>query len=523
MPLVGCNSLTTSDVLEQAAPGGKIAFDVVKVDDSVVATLAAAPKPVFEQRFKKYVPPPELKIAVGDTVSVVIWEASADGLFGNSLTELVFPAGAAASAMTGQNGTLAGVPNVPSGLAVSPDLLAALFGGGDSAGSGTPAQALGAIGREAAGALRGGQDAGAQRGGAQRSDDQRSDDQRRGGLGSGSLGGSDSGSGSGDGGIGRRSLGGYDSASVTAGSGFGRSGTVESLHDRRVDKLIDRASQNGRPGTRIPDQQVGSDGAISVPFAGRIAVAGRTPAEVERAIEKRLDGKAIEPQALVAVSRSTANSVTVAGEAFRGKRVPLSPGGDRLLEVIAAAGGPHTPPHDTYVRLSRGGVTASIPMATLVADPAQDIFAEPGDVLTVVRQPQSFSVFGATGKNTAINFNGDRLSLSEALAKAGGLNDDRADPEAVFLFRYEPVAIVKALGQPVASNAPAGLSPVVYRFDMKEAKSYLLAKNFPMHDKDILFVADAASKPVYRFFTVLSQIVGPIETGLVTCYYSSNC
>ncbi len=521
MPLVGCNSLTTSDVLEQAAPGGKIAFDVVKVDDSVVATLAAAPKPAFEQRFKKYVPPPELKIGVGDTVSVVIWEASAEGLFGNSLTELVFPAGAAASALTGQKGTLAGVPNVPSGLAVSPDLVAALFGGGDSAGPGAAAQTLaGTVGlAAAAGALRGGQGAG---------------DQGGSGLGAGSLGGgslgagglgvSAGGAGSQDGGSGRRSFGGYDSASATAGAGLGRSGAAaDTLRNRRVGELIDQASQSGRPGTRIPDQQVGPDGAISVPYVGRIAVAGRTPVEVERAIEKMLGTKAIEPQALVAVSRSTANSVTVAGEAFGGKRVPLSPGGDRLLQVIAAAGGPRTPPHDTYVRLSRGGVTASLPLATLVADPSQDIFAEPGDVLTVVRQPRSFSVFGATGKNTAINFNGDRLSLSEALAKAGGLNDDRADPQAVFLFRYEPVEIVQALGQPVASNAPAGLSPVVYRFDMKEAKSYLLAKNFPMHDKDILFVADAASRPVYRFFLALSQIVGPVETGLITCYYSSNC
>jgi hypothetical protein len=40
---------------------------------------------------------------------------------------------------------------------------------------------------------------------------------------------------------------------------------------------------------------------------------------------------------------------------------------------------------------------------------------------------------------------------------------DRADPRAVFLFRYEPVTIVRALGQPIASRAPDGVSPIVYR------------------------------------------------------------
>src|SRR3984893_8300139 len=73
-------------------------------------------------------------------------------------------------------------------------------------------------------------------------------------------------------------------------------------------------------------------------------------------------------------------------------------GGDRLLQVIAAAGGSDSPVHDVFVRLSRNGVTASVPMATLVADPEQNIFAEPGDVVTLMRQPKTFSAFGAAGK-----------------------------------------------------------------------------------------------------------------------------
>ena len=72
---------STSDVLEQGQAGGRILFDVVPVDDRVVDTLIAQPKERFALRFKKDVQPPEVKIAIGDTVSVLIWESAAGGLF----------------------------------------------------------------------------------------------------------------------------------------------------------------------------------------------------------------------------------------------------------------------------------------------------------------------------------------------------------------------------------------------------------------------------------------------------------
>ena len=82
------------DVIAQAKPDGQIAFDVVKVDDRVLATVLAQPQPQFKDRFKQFAPPAEIKIGIGDTVAVTIWEAGSEGLFGESLTELSLPAGA---------------------------------------------------------------------------------------------------------------------------------------------------------------------------------------------------------------------------------------------------------------------------------------------------------------------------------------------------------------------------------------------------------------------------------------------
>ncbi len=175
------------------------------------------------------------------------------------------------------------------------------------------------------------------------------------------------------------------------------------------------------PGSRnvtIPEQVVGRDGVITVPFAGQVPAAGRTPFEVQRTIEQRLGEKAIEPQAIVTVAKSLSNSVTVAGEVVGGARVPLSVKGDRLLDVIAAAGGAKSPVYETFVRLSRGGVTATIPMERLVSNPAENIYAQPDDVLTLVRLPQSFTAFGATGTNALIPFTAEKVDAGRSTGQS---------------------------------------------------------------------------------------------------------
>ncbi len=272
------------------------------------------------------------------------------------------------------------------------------------------------------------------------------------------------------------------------------------------------------PGSRsvtIPEQVVARDGSISVPFADRIPAAGKSPLEVQRIIEQRLAEKAIEPQAIVVITKSVTYAATVSGEVVNGARVPLSVNGDRLLDVIALAGGAKAPVYDTFVRLSREGVTVMIPMETLVSDPAENIYAWPGDVLTLVRVPQTFSVFGATGQNTQVNFNAEKVTLAEALAKAGGLQDSRADPAGVFLFRFEPPQVVTALNAPPLPVGPGNSSPVVYRLDLSDANAYFFAQRFPVEDKDVIYVANARLNELQKFFTLLNTITGPVITGIV--------
>lgn len=278
--------------------------------------------------------------------------------------------------------------------------------------------------------------------------------------------------------------------------------------------VTDKTISSGARTATIPEQVVARDGTIEVPYAGRIKVAGLRPAQVEHKVVEALKGKAIEPQAVVTISKNVSNTVTVAGEVTGGAIVPLNPKGERILDVIAAAGGLKSAAADTFVRLTRRNRTVSLPYNAILANPRENIYVRPRDVITVVREPQTFTAFGSTGKNATVPFETASLTLDEAIAKAGGLVDSRADPGGVFLLRFEPVALVRELEPNREMPSQGNLIPVIYRLNMREANSFFLARAFPMKDKDILYVANAPSDPLSKFLGMVGQITAPAVSGV---------
>lgn len=273
----------------------------------------------------------------------------------------------------------------------------------------------------------------------------------------------------------------------------------------------------GSRGISLPEQMVEPDGAITIPYVGRVKVANRTPLEVQQTVQRLLAKSSFEPQVLVTITKSVSQDVTVSGETMAGMRIPLTPGGERLLDVIAAAGGTKSAPYETAVRLSRHGVTVTIPMERLISDPRANIYAMPGDTITLLKSPRTFTVFGATTNNTQIPFGADQVSLAQAVAKAGGLQDARADPEGVFLLRLEPPPIVKALGTPVPDPQQAAnrWSPVVYHVNLRDVSGYFMASKIKIRDDDIILVANAAVNDLQKLATLIGTVMGPGISGIV--------
>jgi len=271
----------------------------------------------------------------------------------------------------------------------------------------------------------------------------------------------------------------------------------------------DRTIAAGSRTAGIPEQIVAPDGTIQVPYAGRIRVMGLRPADVEALIVERLKGKAIEPQAVVTITRAVSNSVTVTGEVVQGARIPLTPRGDRVLDVIASVGGIRAPAHETFIRLTRKSATVSVAFNRLLANPSENIYVYPDDTLTIVRIPQTFSAFGTTGRNASVPFDASGITLEEAIARAGGMIDELSDPTGVFLLRFEPIEIARQLQPQETIMAEGTLVPVVYRFNMRETKSFFLARSFQVRDKDILYVSASTAVPVRKFLGMVGQVVSP--------------
>jgi polysaccharide export outer membrane protein len=259
----------------------------------------------------------------------------------------------------------------------------------------------------------------------------------------------------------------------------------------------------------FPEQMVDSDGFINIPFAGQIAVAGRTSQQIESTIVSRLKGKANQPQVMVRVIKNNTANVTVVGEVNSSLRMPLTARGERLLDALAAAGGVRQPVSKMTLQVTRGSQVQALPLETIIRDPLQNIVLQPGDVVTSVFQPLSFSVLGATGKNEELNFEAQGISLAQALARAGGLQDIRADAQGIFVFRFESPEVL-GLQDKSALTTPDGKIPVVYRVDLKNPATFFVVQNFPIQNKDVLYISNAPAAELQKFLNIMVSVVYPI-------------
>ena len=265
---------------------------------------------------------------------------------------------------------------------------------------------------------------------------------------------------------------------------------------------------NVRP-TDLPAQIVGTDGKIEVPFAGSVQAAGRTTQDIAQDIVSRLQSKAHDPQVIVRISENSTANITIVGEVANSVRMPLTAKGERLLDALASAGGVKQPVGKMTVQITRGQRVEAMPLQAVIRDFRQNIRLKEDDVVTLLFQPYSFTVLGAAKSNQEIPFEGTGLTLSQALGRMGGLEDQRANPRGVFIFRFEEPGLLRGDHQPEALGADRR-TPVIYRVDMRDPKTLFVAQSFPIKDKDVIYISNAPLADFSKFLQVVSQIVYPI-------------
>jgi len=257
-----------------------------------------------------------------------------------------------------------------------------------------------------------------------------------------------------------------------------------------------------RPGNYVtlPEQAIDNNGNITVPYAGLIKAAGRTAVDVQRDIVAAIRNRAIEPQAIVNVTNQRTSLVSVLGEVNQPSRfgASASGAGDRILDVITRAGGIKGQGFETWVMLERNGKHATVPFENLVMNAANNIYVQPGDRIYVYREQQKFIALGATGQSGEFNFDAWRISLANAVGKAGGLIDAQADPDATFLYRTEPRDVAERLGVDVSRFPGAAKIPVIFSINLRDPGGFFLATKVQMRNGDVIFVSNARSVEVTK-------------------------
>lgn len=265
----------------------------------------------------------------------------------------------------------------------------------------------------------------------------------------------------------------------------------------------------GSTAERLPAMRIDDRGFIRVPFIGSVRAAGRTTAELQTALQNGFRGKSQSPQVIVSIQDSVTNSLILAGEVARPGRLVLSTNRESLVDAIALAGGYRGAAKDAVARVERDGSTFEVRLSDLLDLAEDDVRVAPGDRITVVSRPQSFSVLGAANRAEEITFPRSKLSLTQAVALAGGSNPNQGDPAAIYVFRMV--------------RLPDGREqPTVYNLNMMRPGAYLLSQRFMMQDRDVLFVGNARANQLSKFVQLVSQLFLPVATVQNTVSTLSN-
>jgi polysaccharide biosynthesis/export protein len=270
------------------------------------------------------------------------------------------------------------------------------------------------------------------------------------------------------------------------------------------------ASQGGARQATLQPLVIERGGYISVPFAGRVAVGGLTVEQARARIEEKLRANAIQPQVLLSLAIQNSHTAMVGGEVGRPGLLALSARGDRVLDVIANAGGSKFPAYESVVRIRRGKETAAVSLKAVIDSQDENIFVQRGDSIFVSREPRTYSAFGATGRSGHYPFEADTILLTEAVAKAGGLVDNQADLSGVLLFRHETGRTLAKINARYGAE-PDRLYPTVYRLDWRTARGILYARRIKLRDKDTILIANAEGAQLLKLLTLARGVSGIVS------------
>jgi len=255
---------------------------------------------------------------------------------------------------------------------------------------------------------------------------------------------------------------------------------------------------NSRPYDPVQGFVIDSSGSVQLPYAGSVHVAGLSLDEAQRRISVALSKAYVKPQVTVRVASFRSKQVYVDGELRTPGVIPINDTPMTLYEAVNRAGGFSVNADQSRIVLVRNGLSYPLNLSRMLEkglNPASVLLRD-GDLLRVAsRDEYGVFVMGEVNKPvTAIPMKTGRLTLSEAISQAGSLNNATADAAQLYVVR-----------------GATGNVPQVYHLDAQSPVAMVLANQFELHPKDVVYVD---GNGLVRFSRVLSLLLPAINAGL---------
>lgn len=243
---------------------------------------------------------------------------------------------------------------------------------------------------------------------------------------------------------------------------------------------------------------VHADGSIFYPYVGSIEVAGLDVTEIRDLITQRISKYIESPQVDVTVASFRSQRVYVTGEVAQPGAVPITNIPLRLIDAVNVVGGLSKFADWRKVTLTRGGVETNYSLRALYqkGDATQNILLANNDVVNIgSSEDNKVFVLGEVKEARSVFMDRNGLSLAAALSDTGGLNEMTSNARGVFVMRRG-----EENGEPRID---------VYQLNAKNAAALVLADQFELQPRDIVYVTAA---PLTRWNRVIQQILPTVQT-----------
>ncbi|QJQ93998.1 MULTISPECIES: polysaccharide export protein [Halomonadaceae] len=242
--------------------------------------------------------------------------------------------------------------------------------------------------------------------------------------------------------------------------------------------------------------RVNNDGFIFYPYIGRQHVAGKTTNEIRAQLTRGLSDYLTDPQIDVLIASFNSQKVFFSGAISSPGVLPITTTPLTIADAVSQLGGPTGNAFQHELILTRDGQQERLSLYALLSegDQTQNRLLQDGDALHLSSSENTaLAVMGQVRSPGTMAMGGDRLSLTDALARAGGINETTADPSGIFVMRQLPEGSEKIA--------------TVYQLDVSDATAFMLASQFRLEPSDVIYVTTA---PLARWNRVISLLLPSI-------------